>query len=258
MTYCLGIKLKKGFVGIADTRITSGNETTKAKKVYTVNKDKHSYFIMTSGLRSVRDKAITYFKESIEEKDESFNKLYKAVNAFADQVKRAASEDKESLKESGLSFNLFSIVGGQLEDDDEHKIYLLYPEGNWVEVSEGSPFVIIGNSGYGKPILDRSIRYSSTLKFALKAGLLSFDATRISASDVDYPIDVVLYEKDSFSIIEKRYKKDELASISKLWDNKISKAINELPNDWIEKLYSDNERLEEEDLFDDGPGYSAN
>ena len=110
MTYCLGIKVKSGIVGIADTRITSGSETTRAKKVFKVNKDKHSFFIMTSGLRSVRDKAITYFKEIIDENDESFNKLYKAVNAFANQVKRAANEDKSSLQEAGLSFNLFALV----------------------------------------------------------------------------------------------------------------------------------------------------
>jgi putative proteasome-type protease len=239
MTYCLGIKVRSGFVGIADTRITSGHETTQAKKVFTVNKEKHSFFIMTSGLRSVRDKAITYFKEIIEEEDESFNKLYKAVNSFAAQVKRAANEDKESLKEAGLSFNLFAIVGGQLEDDDEHKIYLLYPEGNWVEVSEGSPFVIIGNNGYGKPILDRAINYDSSMKFSLKAGFLSFDATRISANDVDYPVDVVYYTKDSFNIIERRYKKDELQKISKQWSTKLSESINSLPEDWMDKLLID-------------------
>lgn len=239
MTYCLGIKVRSGFVGISDTRITSGHETTQAKKIFTVNKDKHSFFIMTSGLRSVRDKAITYFKEIIEEEDESFNKLYKAVNSFSAQVKRAANEDKESLKEAGLSFNLFAIVGGQLEDDDEHKIYLLYPEGNWVEVSEGSPFVIIGNNGYGKPILDRAIKYDSSMKFSLKAGFLSFDATRISANDVDYPVDVVYYTKDSFKIIEKRYKKDELQKISKQWSAKLSESIDSLPDDWMDKIFID-------------------
>ena len=239
MTYCLGIKVKSGFVGIADTRITSGNETTQAKKVFTVNKDKHSFFIMTSGLRSVRDKAITYFKEIIDESDESFNKLYKAVNAFAAQVKRAANEDKESLREAGLSFNLFAIVGGQLQDDEEHKIYLLYPEGNWIEVSEGSPFTIIGNNGYGKPILDRVIKYDSSMKFALKAGFLSFDATRISANDVDYPIDVVYYAKDSFKIIEKRYKKDELQKISKLWGKNLGESINKLSDSWLDKLFEE-------------------
>ncbi len=244
MTYCLGIKLKTGFVGISDTRITSGHETTKAKKVFTVNKENHSFFIMTSGLRSVRDKAITYFKEIIEENDESFNKLYKAVNAFADQVKRAANEDKASLKEAGLDFNLNAIVGGQLQDDDEHKIYLLYPEGNWVEISEGSPFVIIGNSGYGKPILDRIVRYNSSLKFALKAGFLSFDATRISANDVDFPIDVIHYKKDSFHITEKRYKREELQEISKRWNKGLSESINALPDDWMEKMQLGDEETE--------------
>lgn len=249
MTYCLGIKLKSGFVGISDTRITSGTETTKAKKVFTVNNEKHSFFIMTSGLRSVRDKSLTYFKEIIEESDESFNKLYKAVNAFSDQVKRAANEDKSSLKEAGLSFNLFSIIGGQLQDDDEHKIYLLYPEGNWVEVSEGSPFVIIGNNGYGKPILDRAITYDSTTKFALKAGFLSFDATRISANDVDYPIDVITYEKDSFHIIEKRYEENELKIISNLWDSILSNSIKKLPEDWMDKLLEDSQQeIEKESL----------
>lgn len=237
MTYCLGIKLKTGIVGISDTRITSGTETTRAKKVLTINKKNHSFFIMTSGLRSVRDKAITYFMEIIEENDENFNKLYKAVNAFSDQVKRAANEDKESLKEAGLSFNLNAIVGGQLQDDEEHKLYLLYPEGNWVEITDGSPFVIIGNNGYGKPTLDRVIKYDSSLKFALKAGFLSFDATRISANDVDYPIDVVHYVKDSFSIIEKRYKKDELSKISKLWNTHLSESINKLPESWMDKLF---------------------
>jgi putative proteasome-type protease len=247
MTYCLGIKVKSGIVGIADTRITSGNETTQAKKVFTVNKNKHSFFIMTSGLRSVRDKAITYFKEIIDEDDESFNKLYKAVNAFAAQVKRAAHEDKESLKEAGLSFNLFAIVGGQLQDDDEHKIYLLYPEGNWVEISEGSPFVIIGNNGYGKPILDRVVKYDSSMKFALKAGFLSFDATRISANDVDYPIDIVYYKKDSFNIIENRYKKDELQEYSKFWGKKLRESVNNLSNGWMEKLLSKDSTEKEPD-----------
>jgi len=241
MTYCLGIKLKSGIVGIADTRITSGYETAKAKKVFTINKDKHSLFIMTSGLRSVRDKALTYFMEVIEEEDETFNKLYKAVNAFARQVRKAADEDKAALKESGLNFNLFAIVGGQLQDDKEHKLYLLYPEGNWIEVTEGSPFAIIGNNGYGKPILDRVIKYDSTMEFALKAGFLSFDATRISANDVDFPIDVVYSKKDSFRITEKRYKKEELQEIIKFWDKRLSESINNIPDEWIDKITSKDE-----------------
>jgi len=251
MTFCVGIKVKSGIIGLSDTRITSGHETTRAKKVFTVNKNKHSFFIMTSGLRSVRDKAITYLKEIIEEDDASFNKLYKAVNAFSDQVKRAAREDKASLEEAGLSFNLFAIVGGQLQDDKEHKIYLLYPEGNWVEISQGSPFMIIGNNGYGKPILDRVLKYNSPLKYALQAAFLSFNATRISANDVDYPIDVIYYEKDSFNIIEKRYKKDELHQVSKLWQQELREAADKLPDEWMNKLFTEDDGKELSEDYDD-------
>ena len=109
MTYCLGIKVKEGLVAIADTRITSGSDTTEKKKIYLYEKDKYSLFIMTSGLRSVRDKAVLYFKELIDEGAEH-NKLYKAVNAFGEQVKRVANEDKDALEKSGFRFNLNTII----------------------------------------------------------------------------------------------------------------------------------------------------
>jgi putative proteasome-type protease len=147
MTYCLGIKVKEGLLALADTRITSGTDTTVKKKITIEQKDNFSLFIMTSGLRSTRDKAIVYFNELLETKE--FNKLYKAVNAFGEQVKRVAAEDKASLERAGFNFDLNTIIGGQLKDDDEHKLFLLYPEGNWVELGQGAPYVIIGNSGHG-------------------------------------------------------------------------------------------------------------
>lgn len=240
MTFCAAFKVEEGLVGIADTRVTTGSEYLTAKKI-TIHqnlKGKHAFFIMTSGLRSVRDKTITYFNEVIEEQDVEFNKLYKAVNAFALQVKRAADEDKKSLAESGLYFNLYALIAGQLEDDDEHKVYMLYPEGNWVEVGQSSPYFIIGNSGYGKPLLDRVLTYQSTMEFALKAGFLAFEATRISANDVGFPLDIVLLKKDKFSILEHRFQREELHKYSKWWQEKISNGINELPNDWVKSVFS--------------------
>ncbi|MFC4871368.1 peptidase [Negadavirga shengliensis] len=237
MTFCIGIKTKFGIVGLADTRITSGNETTTSKKLYTVNRKNHSFFIMTSGLRSVRDKAITYFGEVIEKEDASFDKLYKAVNGFADQVKRVASEDKASLEESGLSFNLSSIIGGQLEEDKEPKLYLLYPQGNWIEIRQGTPFVIIGNTGFGNPVLRRSLKYDEPLDFALKTAFLAFDATRISSNDVDYPIDTVILENNSYHIIENRFEQRELSHLSEFWDECLKDAINRLPTDILRKAF---------------------
>ena len=239
MTYCLGILSKEGVVGIADTRITSGNDTTTAKKIFTVKRKKHSFFIMTSGLRSVRDKAITYFKEVIDYEDQNFNRLYHAVNKFADQVKRVALEDKESLHESGLQFNLFAIVGGQLEEDETTKMYLLYPQGNWIEIGPGTPYVIIGNTGFGKPILKRVLNYDSPLKFGIKAGFLSFEATRLSSNDVDYPLDIVMLRNNSYEQSERRFDEQDLRSISEFWNSKLIDALSNLPAVALEEAFEE-------------------
>ncbi|MGQ0792930.1 MAG: peptidase [Deltaproteobacteria bacterium] len=239
MTFCLGIKLRDGLVGLADSRVTTGSECITARKVTVHQHGDNAMFLMTSGLRSVRDKAITYFQEVIEERGEEFDKLYKAVNAFGAQVRRVHKEDKESLHESGFFFNLHALVGGQLKNDREHKLYLLYPQGNWVEVGQGSPYYIIGNSGYGKPLLDRVLRYDSGMRLALKAGFLAFDATRTSSNDVDYPLDIVLYGRDSFNIVECRFHKDDLQSISFWWQERIINSVKELPDEWIELVFAE-------------------
>jgi putative proteasome-type protease len=236
MTYCLGIKVKEGLLALADTRITSGTDTTVKKKITIEQKDGFSLFIMTSGLRSTRDKAIVYFMELLETKE--FNKLYKAVNAFGEQVKRVATEDKASLEKAGFNFDLNTIIGGQLKDDDEHKLFLLYPEGNWVELGQGAPYVIIGNSGHGKAILNRTVNENSSLKLALKAGFLSFDSTRVSSNNVDFPIDIALYKKDSFHIVEQRYEEHDLQAISRQWAEELKAALEHIPDEWMDLAFN--------------------
>lgn len=236
MTYCLGIKVKQGLVAIADTRITSGTETSVKKKIFVEQKDHFSLFIMTSGLRSVRDKAVVYFRELLQ--NQEYNKLYKAVNAFGEQVKRAAEEDKDSLEKAGFKFDLNTIIGGQLRDDEEHKLFLLYPEGNWVELGSGAPFVIIGNSGHGKAILNRTLTEDSSMKLALKSGFLSFDSTRVSSNNVDFPIDVVLYQKDTYTMAEQRYEQKDLYNISVQWAEELKHALENISEEWMEKAFS--------------------
>ena len=247
MTYCLGIRVKRGLVAIADTRITSGSETTSAKKISIHKQGKNNIFLMTSGLRSVRDKAVTYFEEVLENESSHFDKMYKAVNAFGEQLRRVADEDKASLAASGLSFNLFTIVGGQLENDKDHKLYLLYPEGNWIEIGEATPFTIIGNSGYGKPILNRTLTYESPLNFAIKCGFLSFDSTRVSANDVGYPIDMVIYHKDTGFMHETRFDEKDTGHLGAMWGSRLREVIKEIPDDWIDDLVTKVEKQGKED-----------
>lgn len=234
MTYCLGIKVKEGLIAIADTRITTGTDTTVKKKISILQKENSSMFIMTSGLRSVRDKAIVYFDELLETSE--FSKLYQAVNAFGQQVRRVADEDRATLEKAGFKFDLHTIIGGQLKEDDEHKLFLLYPEGNWVELGLGAPFVIIGNSGHGKAILNRTIDENSDMELALKAGFLSFDSTRVSSNNVDFPIDVALYKKGTFDIVEQRYTQKDMADISAQWADELKNALINIDGDWMGKV----------------------
>jgi putative proteasome-type protease len=237
MTFCLGMIVEEGIVGIADSRLTSGNEIISATKVSVYQQNQGSLFIMTSGLRSVRDKTLTYFEEALSAQPEPFDRLFKAVNVFANQIRTVSREDKAALVESGFKFDFYALVGGQFEEDRQHLLYLVYPEGNWVEIGTETPYQIIGSPPYGKPVLDRTLKYGDSLRFALKVGCLAFDSTRISAVDVDFPIDVLIYEKDSYRITEHRYFKQDLAPISDWWQDRLRNSVRELPAEWIDRVF---------------------
>src|SRR5882672_8613130 len=100
MTFCLGVTVHEGIVGIADSRLTSGKEIISAKKMNLFHLDQGAFFIMTSGLRSVRDKALTYFDETLRNRGEPIDRLFKAVNIFSNQIRQVSKEDKESLEGS--------------------------------------------------------------------------------------------------------------------------------------------------------------
>jgi putative proteasome-type protease len=238
MTFCLGITVEEGLVAIADTRVVAGNECLIAKKTATYQGPGFSFFVMTSGLRSARDKILLYFEEAFAKDSAARERLYRAVNLYAQQVRRVAAEDGPALKEAELSFNAFSLVGGQMGGDSAHRLFLVYPEGNWVEIGPDTPYQIIGASGFGKPILERSLTRSDSMLYAFKVGLLAFDATRLCAADVDFPMDVLLYSRGSFNMVEQRYQRDDLAAISQWWQERMRARVHDLPSAWIEAAVS--------------------
>jgi putative proteasome-type protease len=228
----------EGLVGLADTRVTSGAEAIVSRKVSVHQQGHHALFLMTSGLRSVRDKALIYFDEALERADARCDKLYKAANVLGEQVRQVAAEDRAALSMGSLHFDLHCLVGGQLEHDREPKLYLVYPQGNWVEVSEGTPYFVIGETSYGKPLLDRALSHGSTLEEALKIGYLAFDATRTSATDVDFPLDVVLYRPNTYEIVEHRFEHSDLAHVSAWWNSHLKELIREVPSGWVAQVLS--------------------
>lgn len=238
MTFCLGIKVREGLVGLSDTLISAGSESIRARKVATYEQNGQTFFLLTSGLRSVRDKALIYFEELLEAQSQTqpFDKLYKAMNALATCVRRVESEDQAALRSAGMFIDLHCLVGGQLSQDSEHKLFLMYPQGNWVEIGPGTPYQIVGVGGYGKPILDRTLRFEDPMSHALKVACLAFDSTRISASDVGFPIDVVLYRKDTFHVVQHTLGHDQVQPLSDWWADSLRKsmqALSALPLDTL-------------------------
>src|SRR5207237_2914480 len=131
MTFCLGVTVEEGLVGVADTRVVSGFESLTARKVATYQGPGYSFFVMTSGLRSLRDKVLLCFEEAFSQQISARERLFKLVNLYAAQVRRIANEDAKSLEESDLHFNIYSLIGGQMSNDGPRRLFLIYPEVNW-------------------------------------------------------------------------------------------------------------------------------
>jgi putative proteasome-type protease len=145
-------------------------------------------------------------------------------------VKQARNEDLEHLQQNKFIFDGHFIIGGQCSKDKRSSIFLIFPEGNWVEASDESPYSLIGNTAFGKPILRRLLHEEITFDLAIKVAYLAFDATFKNASDVDFPLDFALYRNGSYEFQEFRKSEEELKETSTNWNTKLVKAANELPD----------------------------
>ena len=242
MTFCIGIKVRQGLLALADTRIVKGEEQlTKSKLSFSSNGEKR-WWLVTSGLRSIRDKTVAYFEREMTEHAQPCERLFEMANCFGQQLRRVRSEDGSSLSASNFSFNLHAIMGGQLEKDDSLKMYYIYPEGNWIESSEDSPYFIIGRTHYAKPILDRLLRHDTSLRNAAALAFLAFDATKASVTDVDFPIDMIVAESESGKSHYRRFTEEELAHVAKWWHQTLSDALSHFPIVCFDPLF-------ERDLF---------
>jgi putative proteasome-type protease len=238
MTYCLGIKIRDGLIGLSDGRITSGSQLSSARKVTMMGTGGERFFIMNSGLRSVRDKTLAYLRRDMtRRRGETYGTMLDAVAAFTACLRQVAEEDREALEESKLSFNLHAIISGQLADDVEPCMYLVYPEGNWIEVDERTPYLSIGATAYGKPILDRALTYATDMRTALKIAYLSFDSTRYSSNDVGFPIDLVSYHGADRAWRQDTFDYDDLVEQRQWWNRGITDLARRMPDGpWVDTM----------------------
>ncbi|MFO1060885.1 MAG: peptidase [Dongiaceae bacterium] len=236
MTYCVGIKVRDGLIGLADSRITSGTQLTSARKMTLHGQQGAQFFVMTSGLRSLRDKTLAYLERETAAA-EPHRTMLDAVTAYAGCLRRVAAEDKSAIADANLTFDLHTLIGGQLAHDAEPALFLVYPVGNWVQVDRRTPYLAIGNPGYGRLILDRGLRYETSLQDALKLAFLAFDATRLATADVGFPLDVVTLGAADRQWREAEAETSPLGESGDWWNQRLRDVLAAMPDPgWLGKV----------------------
>lgn len=236
MTFCIATRVREGIVALADTRIVKGGERLSKAKLALHLAPGGSFFTMTSGLRSIRDKLLIYGEDAMSVAGDQFTRLYQVVNLLGEQLRRVQDEDGPSLRQSNLPFNLHAIVGGRLRDDAAPTLFLIYPEGNWIEINDDSPYFMIGRTPYGRPLLDRHLRADLPLRQVCLLALLAFDMTSSSVTDVGYPIDMAVMRSGESEFAHSRFEQDQLRSVTEGWNRIMEQALQTAATPWLDAI----------------------
>ena len=239
MTYCVGLKLNRGLVFISDTLTNAGIDNINTnKKMFNWHEDNEKCIVLlTSGNLATSQATINLINEGIQDHENNENNILKANSMF--QVARIVGKilrniSNEYSSDGQVGENPYSstlILGGQIAGQ-EHRLFLIYPEGNFIEASEDQSFFQIGETKYGKPIIVRALEKHSNFGDAIKLLLVSFDSTMKANVSVGMPIDVCTLKKDDFEFNNQiRIEKNDpyFEQISNSWGESLKKSIKELP-----------------------------
>lgn len=226
MTFCIALRVREGLVALGDTRIVKGGEHVSKRKLYNRSVEGGAFFTMTSGLRSIRDKLLTYAEAPLD----AFNgkRLFEVANLLGNLLKRIWAEDGAALANSRFTFDLHVIVGGRLADDTSLVAYLIYPQGNWIEINEDAPYFAIGRTTYGLPLIKNCLDPEMAIESAAILALLTFDSVANSVVDVDYPVDMAVMRSGVLQITQHRFDREALAPLMGDWRQSLRNQISAL------------------------------
>jgi putative proteasome-type protease len=237
MTYCLGIITKHGLVMASDSRTNAGfDQANVVRKMYTfVQRGERVFVALVSGSLSLSQSVMTLLKRDFVAGKglATAPSMYDAARAVGEQVRRVSDLDRAALERDEYKFNVHVVLGGQVRGQPP-ELFMVYPQGNPLQATEDSPFLQIGETKYGRPILDRGIRFDkTTLEEAAKFALLSLDSTMKSNVTVGPPVDLLAYEADTLDVTSyRRFEADDpdLAKIRLRWQAALRQAVARLPN----------------------------
>jgi putative proteasome-type protease len=236
MTYCLGIMTRQGLVMASDSRTNAGYDDVNLcrKMHHFVQPGERVFTLLCSGSLSLSQSVLTLL-----DRDFQHGKglavaptMFDAARVVGDQIRHVATIDRPALERDGYRYNVHVILGGQIRGE-AHGLYLIYPQGNTLSAAEESPYLQIGECKYGRPILDRGIRFDKTsLEEASKYALISIDSTIRSNVTVGPPIDLIIYTAGEFQITRsRRFAADDpnWRAIQVQWELSLRKAVQDLP-----------------------------
>jgi putative proteasome-type protease len=207
MTYCVGIKLKAGLVFLSDSRTNAGlDQISTFRKMIVYEKPGDRFMVLLSAgnlsiSQSVRELLqVEQIQEHPGEEPITIwnaKSMFDAVRVLGAAVRRVHERDAASLRASGVDFNVSLVFGGQINGEGM-RLFQVYSPGNFIEATAETPYFQIGESKYGKPVLDRVLHPDTPLNEAAKCALVSMDSTLKSNLSVGLPLDMVVYEADSF------------------------------------------------------------
>jgi putative proteasome-type protease len=207
MTYCVAIKLNAGLVFLSDSRTNAGlDQISTFRKMIIYEKHSDRFMVLLSAGNLSISQSVREILQVEQLKDENggppitiwnARSMFDAARVLGSAIRRVHERDADDLHHSGVDFNVSMIFGGQINGEGM-RLFQVYSAGNFIEATPETPYFQIGESKYGKPVLDRVITPATPLEEASKCALVSMDSTLKSNLSVGLPLDMVVYAVDAF------------------------------------------------------------
>jgi putative proteasome-type protease len=243
MTYCVGLYLEQGLVLLSDTRTNAGVDhiSTFGKMLVEEVPGSRVIALLTAGNLGISQAVWNRLQEGVEVNGQIHTlrdvpTMFRAAQLVGAAVREVFASDGPTMKAQGVAFDVSILVGGQI-GDQPHGLFLVYAAGNFIEATQDTPFLQIGEHKYGKPILDRVVNHATPIPDGVTLALISMDSTLRSNLTVGLPIDLMVLRRDALQVTLRRRIAEEdpfFRSLRERWSTSLREAYQALPRpDWI-------------------------
>ena len=238
MTYCVGLWLEQGLVMLADTRTNAGvdNIATYSKMYTAVVPGERVLCLMAAGNLAITQAVWSRLGEGVLLEGEkhtldSVGSMFRAAQLVGAAVRAVYEADGPMLRAQDVRFDVSIMLGGQIAGGPQ-RLYLVYAAGNFIEATPDTPYLQIGEHKYGKPILDRALTHQTSLTDGMTLTLVSMDSTLRSNLTVGLPLDLLVYEADSFDVrLQRRITEEDpyFRDLRERWSCALREAYRQMP-----------------------------